>query len=241
MLLAAKTTVVFAQGGTADTAGQARAAAFSLGSTFTFLLLTIGPFNVLGPFASMTRGRDAASKRQLAFQGIVISVIATLVASTLGASFLQRWGISIGALTLTAGIVLFLVALQTILQQYGPREPRPNAEADLPAPPISALAFSPLAFPTIITPHGVAVLILVVTLAAEGDTTLVLEVLGVAVGVLVLDLLAMLFADRILKTSILRALLGIVGTMLGVLQVALGVQAIASGLRLLGIVGSRVG
>jgi multiple antibiotic resistance protein len=136
---------------------------------------------------------------------------------------------------LAAGIVLFLVALRPVLEQYAPREPQPEAPgpAAPPAPPSSALAFSPLAFPTIITPYGIAVLLRVVTLRPDN----ILQILGVAAVVLVLDLLAMLSADRILKTLLLGSALGIVGSVMAVLQIALGVQAVVDALHLLGAVG----
>ena len=116
-LLAAVTTGVSAQD-VIVTASQTQAPPFTLAKVFTFLFLTLGPLKILGPFASMTRGHDAAFKRQLAVRGIVIATIALLAAATIGASILQKWGISIGAMHLTAGIVLFLVALRPVLEQY---------------------------------------------------------------------------------------------------------------------------
>ena len=233
-VLAAVTTGVFAQDVIA-TASQTQATPFTLAKVFTFLFLTLGPLKILGPFASMTRGRDAAFKRQLAVRGIVIATIALLAAATIGASILQKWGISIGALHLTAGIVLFLVALRPVLEQYEAHEPQTQAEgsADAPAKSPSALAFSPLAFPTIVTPYGIAVLIIGVTL----DRTRMIPILGVLAFVLLLNLLAMLFADRILKAPFVAPALGIVGAVLGVLQIALGVQAAGDGLHMMGIVG----
>lgn len=211
---------------------------FSLEKIFIFLFVTLGPLKIIGPFASMTRGRDAKFKRKLALQGFVISTIAVLVATTVAASILEKWGISIGALTLTAGIILFLVALKPLLEQYAPadapsspQQPAGQPAAALPSP--SDLAFSPLAFPTIVTPYGIAVLILLATLQEGG---LVGPVLVMAAIVLVLDLVAMLSADRILKTPMVAPTLGIIGAVLGVLQVALGVQAVIAGLRVLGIV-----
>lgn len=89
-----------------------------------------------------------------------------LAAATIGANILHKWGISVGALQLAAGIVLFLIALRPVLEQYEPKKPETEAQGSSasPAPSSSDLAFSPLAFPTIVTPYGVAVLILVVTL-----------------------------------------------------------------------------
>jgi len=243
LLLAVAATAAHAQEAT-SAATQPQAAPFFLGKVFTFLFLTIGPLKVIGPFAAMTRGRDAAFKRRLAFQGTVIALFAALAAATIGANTLHKWGVSAGALLLTAGIVLFLVALMPVLEQYAPqheRRPDPSdggdgGDAGTAASPPSALTFSPLAFPTIITPYGIAVLVLEVTLAGS-DTTTVLAILGIAAAVLVLDLLAMLSADRILSTPLVASALRIVGSVMGVLQVALGVQTVVRALHFLGIVG----
>jgi multiple antibiotic resistance protein len=204
--------------------------ALTFGKAFTFLFLTLGPLKIMGPFVAMTRGRDAAFKRKLAIEGFVIAAIAAFAAATIGVSVLSKWGVSVGALMVTAGIVLFLVALRQVLQQYEPKNPAPDAPPDHATPQRStAIAFSPLAFPTIITPYGVAVLILLVALS--GDRTM--PIFAMAALVLVLDLLAMLGAERVLKTPYIASVLGIVGAVIGVLQVALGVQLVINGLRLL--------
>lgn len=56
-----------------------------------------------------------------------ISVLCALAAATVGASTLRKWGTSVGARQ-AAGIVLFLVALEPVMAQYGPSEAR--AETD---------------------------------------------------------------------------------------------------------------
>jgi multiple antibiotic resistance protein len=238
-LLIVTAATIFAPAAFAESTAQAQGAPFSLGKIFTFLFLTLGPFKILGPFASMTRGRDARFKRQLALLSFIISLIAILIASTIAVSILEKWGISTGALLLTTGIILFVVALKSVLEQYAPSDGAsgPEQQATTPPTPI-ALAFSPLAFPTIVTPHGIAVLILLATLSAGSG---IAPVLGLAGFVLALDVLAMLSADRILRTPFVKPFLGIVGAVLGVLQVALGVQAFIAGLRVLGIVGGGVG
>jgi multiple antibiotic resistance protein len=138
---------------------------------------------------------------------------------------------------LTTGIVLFLVAMQVVMQQYATHEQaesaaHPSAIATPPSP--AALAFSPLAFPTIITPYGAALLILLASMRS-GQTAALLGIAGIAALVLALDVVAMLTADRILTTPAVRPTLGILGSVLSVLQVALGVQAIVDALRLLGV------
>jgi multiple antibiotic resistance protein len=238
-ILLATTTTLFAQSVAPGDAAQASATPFNVGRAFTFLFLTLGPFKVFGPFAAMTRGCDSSFKTRLAFQSILIAAAALLVAVTAGTRTLRSWEISVGALQLSAALILILVALRQILEQYAaghaPHEAPPVADPR-PQPP-SALAFSPLAFPTIVTPYGIAVLIMLVTLR-EGNTAVILQVYALTALVLALDLLAMLTADRILKTPVLAAGLAIAGVVMGVLQVAVGVQAFAEALHMLGLMGS---
>ena len=203
--------------------------AITFGKAFTFLFLTLGPLKIIGPFAKMTRGRDRAFKRTLALQGILIATIAAFAAATIGVKVLQKWGVSVGALVVTAGVVLFLVALRQVMQQYEPKEAMPEATPSATPPPSMALAFSPLAFPTIVTPYGAAVLVLLAAVSG-GEMMPILAMAGV---VLVLDLIAMLAADSIVKTPYVAPVLGIVGAVIAVLQVALGVQLVINGLRLL--------
>jgi multiple antibiotic resistance protein len=239
--LLAATTVALAQGATGNEAGRTEVY-FSLGNTFVFLFVALGPLKVLGPFSQISRGHDAAFKRHLAFTSIIIAAIATLAAATLGAMVLRSWGISVGALLLTTGILLFLIALRPVLEQYTLHALRPDeaAFAEAPQPTADALAFAPLAFPTIVTPYGIAVVVLLVTLA-DGDVGMVFRILGMIAVVMLLNLLAMLYADRILKMPFVAPALGILGAVMAVLQVALGAHAIMTALHLLGVGGAQSG
>jgi multiple antibiotic resistance protein len=201
---------------------------FTLTKVFIFLFLTLGPLKLLGPFAQMTRGCDAAARRNLAFRATVISIVAIVFAAVTGASILTKWGISLGSLLLTAGLILFLVALKPVMEQFAQQ----SRVAAAPAPDVPLPTPMRLAFPTIVTPYGIAILIVLVTL--RGDTRTAMQVLGVAVFVLLLDFIAMLFAQRILGTPLVPLALGIVEPVMGVLQVALGVSAVVRALSMLG-------
>jgi multiple antibiotic resistance protein len=212
---------------TANATGQAQSVTFSLGKVFTFLFLTLGPLKLLGPFVQMTRGRDEAFRRGFAFRGSIIALVAIVFAAFSGAATLHKWGVSVGSLLLTGGLILFLVALKPVLEEFAPESrvtSPPAADASPPSP-------MKLAFPTIVTPYGIAILIVLVTL--RPGTTAV-EVLGVAIFILLLDLMAMLFAQQILNTPLVPLALGIVGPVMGVLQVALGVSTVVLALHLLG-------
>jgi multiple antibiotic resistance protein len=203
-----------AQDANAQPFPQAALSPLTLGKVFTFLFLTLGPFNVVGPFAVMTRGRDASFKRRLAFQGILIATLALFVAATLGAKTLAQWGVSTAAVFITAGILLFLVGLRFVRAQYQTFLPQAEApRLDTIEPRVSALAFSPLAFPTIVTPYGIAVLVLAMTLPSD-ETLSDFHIFAVVALVLAADLLAMLAADRILNTPFVAAAFGIAGAVM---------------------------
>jgi len=92
------------------------------------------------------------------------------------------------------------------------------------------IALSPLAFPTLVTAHGVGVLI--VFTAYVQDLQMKLAMVGVALGVVLVNLVAMLLAQRIM------GLIGIVplkllGAVFGVLQLAFGVELVARGAAML--------
>jgi multiple antibiotic resistance protein len=233
-LFGAEAPVAFAHGVATAAQGRGAVSIWSLGEAFTFLFVALGPLNVIGPFATITHGRGAAFKRRLAFRAFLVATIALLVAATLGAKTLQAWGISVGALLLAAGAILFLVALRPVLAGYSSSGCRvqATAAAAVPAPSEPELAFSPLAFPTIITPYGLALLILLFTLYPLGSGGL--WILSIASFVLALDLLAMLCTDLIAKIPLIKPGLDILGCVMGVLLIALGVQAVADGLRLIG-------
>jgi multiple antibiotic resistance protein len=193
---------------------------------FALLFLMLGPIKILGPFAELTRGTDKAFRRQLANRAFLFAVGAIAIAAAMGRRMLTHFGIPVQVLVLTGGLVLFLVALEQVLQQYrGIRAPPPGK-------PTLAVAFNPLAFPTIVTPYGIAAVIIFLTLApgleAEG------LIVGLVLAVLALDWLAMWFAESVLRW--VGPLLQLFGVVLSVNQVALGLLFILNSLRRLGMI-----
>jgi multiple antibiotic resistance protein len=200
---------------------------------FTMLFLMLGPIKILLPFVNMTRGSDAALRRSLATRAVLFSGAALGVAGLLGRSMLDNFNISLPVLALTGGLVLFLVALQTVLQQAaGPARPRPDEP-----PPGLHLAFSPLAFPTVVTPYGIAAVIVFAALAQDNYVDK-LVLAGVVLLILAMDWLAMLFAEPILKR--VGTTLQVFAVVLGVTQIALGLQVILHSLSMIGVFAERV-
>jgi multiple antibiotic resistance protein len=224
-------TVVLADASSAQTSGSFRSSISSshvdLGETFTFFFLMLGPIKVLGPFVKMTERAEARFRRQLAIRATLFSCLALAAAALVGERTLRDYGVPLNVLALTGGLVLSVVAFQKILEQF-----RPVATEETEAETLSldSAAFR-LAFPSVITPYGIAAVIIFIAIAQETPTKVAIFLL--AVGVLLLDLVAMLIARPLLKW--LGAPLLILDAVLAVIQLAFGVQIILTSLAAIGV------
>lgn len=185
---------------------------------FTILFLMLGPFKIIPVFAEITQNSTPALTRQIAFRSIIYSSIALLLAGLLGENIVARFGIPLPVMALTGGIILFLVALLKIIQQFTP----PAAHDEHKEPPTLKVAMYPLAFPTIVTPYGIAAVIVFLALVNELDSKL--SVGAIVLGIMALNLLIMLVYRFIAKY--LALFLPLLAAILGVIQVALGLQII---------------
>lgn len=211
-------------------AGPVLPSQFPLGQVFTILFLMLGPFKVIGPFFKVTKGADAQSIRRIAMWATLFSAVALLIAGLLGEFFLSRYSIPLPVLSLAGGVIFFLVALKSVLEQFEPPEP-PAEEVAVAPESVMKVALAPLAFPAIVTPYGIAALVVLVALSQSLESRLTIAAL--VVTIMVLNLLVMLVAWR-LQTA-LSFVLRIFGAVLGVIQVALGLQIMNSALRALGV------
>ena len=190
----------------------------------TLFFVTLGPLKLLGPFVARTEALDEAALRATALRVFAVGLSAVVLGGLFGRALIAKYRIAPPALIITIGIVFFLVAVRLVLDQYGARE----APAPLPAAPMAAALA--LTFPAVVTPYGIAAVILLLTTADDRERTL--TVLGLAAAVMALNLLAMLFARRIMRGLVLFGL-QILGAVLGVVQVALAVQIVIAGIRAL--------
>ena len=203
---------------------------FPLGQVFALLFLMLGPFKIIGPFLNVTRGADDRLARRIAVWATIFAALALLIAGFLGETILSGYGVPLPVLGLAGGIILFLVALKNVLEQFEPPEPLPEAAAISPAA-VMKVALRPLAFPSIVTPYGIAALVvfLAISQTLEGRLTIG----AVVVAIMTLNLIAMLVARRLALA--LSLVLTILGAVLGVVQVALGLQIINNALHNLGV------
>jgi len=198
---------------------------------FTIFFITLGPLKMLGPFAQRTHGLDDAKVRKIAVRAFLIATVSAIAGGMLGATLLANWHVSVGAMVIAGGIVFLLVGLRQLLQQYEPPHP---PDSQVPALPASATAAAlQLLFPIVLTPFGIAAVIVLLSLSTDTERTGI--IIAVVVAVMLLNLAAMWFARRILVGATI-VVLQILGAVLGILQAGLAVQIILRGLRDLNLI-----
>ncbi len=198
----------------------------SLSSLFTIFFLTIGPLKIVPVFLNLTANADDTLRKKMAFRGFWISTLVIMFISFAGIGMVDQYGIPISALIMAAGIVLFLVSLQVIMAQYSSAAP----PSPPPQNPSLDLVVTPLVFPAILTPYGIGIVLMIMSIVTKvtGDQT---TILGLLMVIMVLNLLSMLYARQIIKVlnpSILRVL----ALVLGMVQLSLGISWIFTAIRM---------
>jgi multiple antibiotic resistance protein len=198
-------------------------ATIPLGKLAPLLFMMMGPIAVMPVFAGLTATAEPAFRLRLALAAAGAAAAALALAVASGASALETWGATPASLIVAAGVLLTIAAMRGVL---GLGQHAANGAAQQPT---MRLALSPLAFPTMVPPHAIGVLVIFVAYFPQPGQKA--AILAVALAILVLNLLAMLVARHVLAVIGLVPLV-IMGAVFNVLQVALGIEMILSGLKL---------
>jgi multiple antibiotic resistance protein len=202
----------------------------SYADAFILFFLTLGPLKAILPFARATRGADRGFRRIVAWRAIAVATIIVLAVATLGPLVLTNWHVSVPAILITCGIILFYQALRITMQT--PAGPAATASHNAnPTQPSPAIAVFPIAIPAIVTAPGIAAIAAVVVLNRH-DLIHQAAVDAILIGVMALNLLTLLNNEAILRHG-LAGVLPVVGWVLAVLQATLAVQMVIASLRLL--------
>lgn len=191
------------------------------GKLFPLLFNMMGPIGVIPLFAALSANMDEGARAGMARRAAGLGFVALFLAVFLGSVMLGAWGIGNGSLIFAAGLIVSSTALLPLLWNDGGSSP-PAGTKQTP----EQLAVTPLAFPGIVTPRAIGVLIIFVAFfpTLEGKLT----VLAVAGLMMLLNLLGMRYAHWFMQNIGMTPLL-VLGAVFGVLQVALGVEMMADG------------
>ncbi len=190
------------------------------------LLVILDPPGTAALFMAMTPGVPATERRRQAIRAVAIAFVVLLGFVLVGGLLLRAMGISIPAMQVAGGLLLFLMAADMVMGRHALRTSPKEEEAAVQQADISVF---PLAIPLIAGPGSMTSLVLLRQQAGDdpAQIAVLLAALLVALGA---TLLALLGAARVTQV------LGVTGTnvagrVLGVLLAALAAQFTIDGLR----------
>lgn len=185
---------------------------------FVLLFMMTGPLRVVPGFAAITREMDAPTRNRLALRSTLFALAGVFLALFVGHTVLRSWGATPEALAAATGLLLLFTSLQALIG-WPTANPNPNQLSDS----TEKLALSPIAFPTILPPFAVGVLILFG--AYFPSMTNQAAMFGMASALLAVDYFAMRNAHKIMATIGFNTL-QVLGAVFGVLQLSLAIQMI---------------
>lgn len=203
---------------------------------FTILFLALGPLKAIPAFYKATRHADGKYRVRVALLATLISAAVIALAAFAGTQTIQSWQVSSAALEIAIGILLMrstLTTLSSLEQAMEHAADRPKADVSDPAS-AGALAFSPIAIPTIVTPTGVVTVVLFLSLS-QNDAPLTHQIYVVLLLMVALNLVGMLLSGVIVRFVRLPTL-AVVGWVFAALQAALAVDVTLHGLKLAGVI-----
>ncbi|MCB8879456.1 MarC family protein [Acidisoma cellulosilytica] len=198
------------------------------------LCVTIGPTKAAAMYLSLTAGTEPAFKRRVAIRSVLTATIVCGVFALLGQALLGLFHVTIPAMLIAGGIILFIFAVQLVLGE----DHSDDGTAGLARVPSLDIASFPLAVPLMASPQGLVALVAIAAAQPGMKTQLLLFVLVLVM--MAFNLVFLLFADRIFS-KISPGILKVVMRVFGLLLCGLAVQLVIIGLQKLGVLAAAAG
>ena len=194
-------------------------------SAFITLFVVVDPVG-LGPiFIGLTQGMDAKTRRNIAWEAVVITFLVLMGTALIGDWLLTKLGISLAAFRIAGGLLLFAIAFEMV---FGHRVERKNGQSGHASS--QHIAAFPLAIPLMAGPGALTAMVLLGG-KMRGDPLALTLLMGVLALVLAVTLMVFIASHRLEKFLGVQGQL-VAGRLLGVLLAALAVQYVADGVML---------
>jgi multiple antibiotic resistance protein len=188
------------------------------------LFVVIDPAGLVPVFVSLAGARSPQVQASIARRAVLIAAAVLLSFAIVGGPLLAYLGISVFALRIAGGILLFRIAVDMVFAQFRRETPEEEAEARAK----EDISVFPLAIP-LITGPGALASVLILGAEARGEPRLFALVLGASALVLFVAYLFLRGSTRLARL-LGQTGINVVTRVLGLILAALAVQYVADGL-----------
>lgn len=193
--------------------------------SFVSILTIVNPIGGLITFVSLTSGMSEGRRKEIATRSVVIACLIAVVFAVSGELILRFFGITVDALRVAGGVLLFIVALNMVFAKPSPEGVTDEEVED--ASKKEDISVFPIAMPLLTGPGTITTVIVLI----RSGKTLGLKVLDILaiLAVFVLTYIIFRFSNRIIKV------LGVTGSLLvsrimGLLLASIAVNFITVGI-----------
>lgn len=195
-------------------------------SAFTTLFVIVDPPGCAPIFATLTQGTSRAHQRTMALKAVSVAAVILIGFALVGEWLFSKLGISLDALRIAGGIMLFIIGLNMVFEKRTEqREDRAEDLLEDIADPEDISVF-PMGIPMIAGPGTMASLLLMKAEAGPGAGEI--SIMLALVAVLIVTLISFLVAGGLIKL-LGKTLTNVLTRVLGVLLATLAAQFILDG------------
>jgi multiple antibiotic resistance protein len=198
-------------------------------SAFAVLFVIIDPPGCAPIFATLTQGTSRKHQRSMAIKSVLVASIILVLFAYFGDFVFAKLGISLDALRIAGGIMLFIIGLNMVFEKRTETREERAEEVLEETPDPEDISVFPMGIPMIAGPGTMASLLI---LAGDAGNELPqqLAIMSALGAVLLITLIAFLIAGPLMKLMG-KTFTNVLTRVLGVLLATLASQFVLDGLK----------
>ena len=197
-------------------------------SAFAVLFVIIDPPGCAPIFATLTHGTSRKHQNVMAFKSIIVAAVILFGFAYAGEFIFAKLGISLDALRIAGGIMLFIIGLNMVFEKRTEKREDRAEEALEEAKDPEDISVFPMGIPMIAGPGTMASLLIL--MSKTNDWHEELAIMAALGTVLIITLLSFLIAGPLMKLMG-KTFTNVLTRVLGVLLATLAAQFVLDGIK----------
>ncbi|UTW55609.1 MarC family protein [Kordiimonas sp. SCSIO 12610] len=195
-------------------------------AAFIALFVIVDPVGIAPVFAGLTQGSTREHQRKMAIKGTIIGTLILIFFASVGQPFFKVLGISLDALRVAGGVMLFIIAVEMVFEKRTERKQETAEKLDEHFEDISVF---PIALPLLAGPGAIATVMLLMA-NYKGDIAAQGAIVGALILVMLITVITFFMAGKVMEWMG-PSVNAVLTRVLGVILAALASQYILDGIK----------